>query len=191
MPYYYGSQVIDLTKVTAGDWIAFYAAVLSTIIGLVAAVRYIHGRLRANKERGKFQTDLYFLKKTDRTTKQVFPIVVVLAANLGSGRISLKSLEYDGVVGTAGKTSGMLGWYEQPEELFGIRNRLLPKVLESGQTADFPMIEIGVITRMTNLRIWFTDFDDKRHYIANEDIEKVRIDIRNLYPDVAADHHAM
>jgi hypothetical protein len=71
-------------------------------------------------------------------------------------------LEYQGVAENGLETTGCMGWYEQPEELFGIRNRLLPIVPESGQTADLPMVEIGVITRIKNLKIWLTDFGNHR-----------------------------
>ena len=172
--------MIDLSKITATDWVASYAALLSTVIALVASIRFIVRKIKAREERAKFQTDLYFLQKVDRSTKEVDPIVVVLLANLGAERISLKSLEYQGIAENGTETSGGMGWYEQPEELFGVRNRLLPIVLESGQTADLPMVEIGVITRIKNLKIWLTDFNGHRHYLADKDINKVRHDVEKF-----------
>ena len=159
---------------------AFYGAALSSVIAIVAVVRYIARKLRSRKERAKFQTDLYFLRKIDRNTKQVHPIVVVLLANLGTQRISLKSLDYEGIAENNLKMTGGMGWYEQPEELYGIRNRLLPLVLEDGQTADLPMVEIGVLLRVRQLKIWLTDFDDHRYYIEDRDIEKVRRDVEKF-----------
>jgi hypothetical protein len=170
--------MIDLTKVSTGDWIALYGAVLSSLIVFVATWRFVAQKLRTRRERRKFQTDLYFLRKVDRASQKVHPIVVVLLANLGTERVAVKSLEYDGLAENGLKTTGAMGWYEQPEELFGIRNRMLPRILESGQTADLPMVEIGVLTRIGNLRIWLTDFDNRRHYIAQPDIEKVRQDVQ-------------
>lgn len=170
----------DFSKITPADWVAIYAALLSTIIAVVAIFKFIARKIRARKELSKFQTDLYFLRKVDRITKEVHPIVVVLLANLGVERIALKSLEYQGVAENGGETTGCMGWYEQPEELFGIRNRLLPIVLESGQTTDLPMVEIGVITRIKNLKIWLTDFDGRRHYIAESDINEVRHDVEKF-----------
>lgn len=70
-----------------------------------------------------------------------------------------------------------MGWYEQPEEAYGIRKRLLPCVLEPGQTADLPMIYISVITRIKDVKIWLSDFDDRRYYIEQRDIEHVRREI--------------
>jgi len=172
--------MIDLTKITLGDWIAVYGGVLSTIIGLVACLRFIARKIRTGKERAKFQTDLYFLRKIDRNTKEVHPIVVVLLANLGFQRISLKSLEYQGITENGLETTGCMGWYEQPEELFGIRNRLLPIVLESGQTADLPMVQIGILTRIKNLKIWLTDFDGRRYYIDEKDIKEAKHDVEEF-----------
>ncbi len=166
-----------LSRVTFNEWLAIYAALLSTTIAVVASVRFVTKRIKARKERAKFQTDLYFLRKVDRSTKEVHPIVVVLLANLGAERIALKSLDYQGVAENGLETTGCMGWYEQPEELFGIRNRLLPIVLESGQTADLPMVQIGVITRIKDLKIWLTDFDGRRYYLADADIAKVRGDV--------------
>ena len=108
------------------------------------------------------------------------PIVVVILANLGAERISLKSLEYEGTAENGPETKGSMGWYEPPEEAYGIRNRLLPVVLESGQTADLPMIQIGVITRTKNLRVWFTDFNDRKYYLEQRDIDKVKRDIEKF-----------
>jgi len=172
--------LIDLSKITITDWIAIYGALLSTIIALVACLRLFARKIKARKERAKFQTDLYFLRKVDRSTKEVHPIVVVLIANLGAERIAVKSLEYQGVAENGIETTGSMGWYEQPEELYGIRKRLLPAVLESGQTADLPMVEIGLITRIKNLRIWLTDFDGRRHYLAESDIDRVKHDVERF-----------
>ena len=168
-------------KLSTENWISIYAAVLSTIIALVAVIRQIRKWWRTRRERDKFQTDLYFLTKVDRTTREKHPIIVVLAANLGDERIALKSLEYQGISKTNGlMTSGMCGWYEQPEELFGIRNRLLPRVLASGETADFPMLEIGVLIDVQELKVWLTDFNDRRYYLADLDIENMRHELRRF-----------
>ncbi len=164
----------DLSKVTASDWIALYGAVLSSVIAIIAAWRGIAAKIKSHRERQKFQTDLYFLRKIDRASQKVHPIIVVLLANLGTERISLKSLEYEGIAENGLHTQGSMGWYEQPEESYGIRNRLLPKILESGETADLPMIEIGVMTRIRDLKIWLTDFNDKRYYLADKDITKAK-----------------
>ncbi len=169
-------QMIDFSKISASDWIAIYGAVLSSVIALVAWCRFVARKLHTRRERKKFQTDLYFLRKVDRATRKVHPIIVVLLANLGTERVSLKSLEYAGIDENGIETNGVMGSYEQPEERYGIRNRLLPCVLESGQTADLPMVEIGVVTRNHGLKIWLTDFDDRRYYIEERDIENVRRD---------------
>jgi hypothetical protein len=142
--------LIDFSTVNASDWIALYGAVLSTLIAITALAKYFHLNWRLNKERSKLEISLYFLRKVDRTTKEVHPIVVVLLANLSSTRFSIKSLEYEGITQNGQKVTGSMGWYEQPEELYGIRNRLLPVALESGQTADLPMVEIGILTRIKN-----------------------------------------
>ncbi len=166
--------MFDFSKISANDWIALYGAVLSSVIALIACCRFAARKLRTRRERKKFRTDLYFLRKVDRATRKIHPIIVVLLANLGTERVSLKSLEYEGITENGMKTQGEMGWYEQPEELYGIRNRLLPCVIESGQTADLPMVEIGIVTRIRDLKIWLTDFDDRRNYVDERDIEKVR-----------------
>ena len=173
--------MIDFSKVSSSDWIAIYGAFLSTLIAIVATWRFFAGKVREKRELGKFQTDLYFLRKVDRSTKKVHPIIVVLLANLGSVRVSLKSLEYEGIAENGLKTKGSMGWYEQPEEIYGIRNRLLPCVLESGQTADLPMVEIGVIKRVKDLKIWLTDFNERRYYIAERDISSVRREVEKYF----------
>lgn len=172
--------MIVQSTATLADWVAIYGAVLSSVIAIVAVVRYVAQKLRSRKERDKFHTELYFLGKIDRSTKQVHPIVVVLLANIGTQRISLKSLDYEGITENGLKVTGGMGWYEQPEELYGIRNRLLPLVLEGGQTADLPMVEIGVLTRVRQLKLWLTDFDDHRYYIEDRDIENVRRDVERF-----------
>src|SRR5918993_4607265 len=113
--------MIDISNISAGDWIALYGAALSSVIALVACWRFIAQKLRWRRERSKFKTDLYFLRKIDRSTQKVHPIVVVLLANLGTERISVKSLEYEGISENGLETQGGTDWYEQPEELYGIR----------------------------------------------------------------------
>lgn len=176
-------MMIDLSTVTISNWIGIYGAILSSIIVGVALVRYVTQKRHIAGERSKFRTDVYFLRKIDRSTKKVHPIVVVLLANLGAQRISLKSLKYSGIAENGVDVSGSMGWYEQPEELYGVRNRLLPIVLEGGQTADLPMIQVGVLTRVRQLKIWLTDFDDQRYYIESADIEKVRRDVEDFFAD--------
>lgn len=166
-----------MSEFLPSDWIALYGAGLSTMIAVVASWRFIAHKLREKCELRKFQTDLYFLRKIDRTSQKVHPIVVVLLANLGSSRVSIKSLEYEGIAENGVETRGVMGWYEQPEAAYGIRNRLLPCVLESGQTADLPMVEIGVITRIHELKIWLTDFSGRKFYVEDRDIDKARRDI--------------
>ena len=154
--------------------IAIYGAALSTLIVLVGGGRWLYVHATKRSERKKFRTDLYLLRKIDRTTKETHPIVVALLANLGKERIALKGLYYSGVAENGCETSGCMGWYEQPDEAYGIRNRLLPLILESGQTADLPMINIGVITETNNLKIWFTDFDDNNIFLEEKDILSVK-----------------
>ena len=103
--------------------------------------------------------------------------MVILLANFGNERVALKSLHYSGVAENGCETSGCVGWYEQPDEAYGIRNRLLPLILESGQTADLPMIYTSVITKTKQLRIWFMDFDGNKIFLEKKDIQSVMRDI--------------
>jgi hypothetical protein len=162
------------------DWIGIYGAVLSTLVAVVGGGHYLLGWHKRQRQLRKFQTDLYFLRKIDRATKKVEPIVAVLLANLGSERVSIKSLEYEGIAENGITTKGAMGWYEQPEEAYGIRKRLLPLVLEPGQTADLPMIYISVFTRVKDVKIWLTDFDDRQFYIEQRDIDNVRREIEKF-----------
>jgi hypothetical protein len=171
---------MNLSEMNLKDWITVYSAFLSTIIAVVAVVKFIAQKIKSRKERDKFKTDLYFLKKIDKSTQKVYPIVVILLANLGTETIALKSLEYEGIAENGIEINGSLGWYEQPEELFGIRNRLLPIVLRSGQTADLPMIEIALLTRVKDLKIWLTGFDDYQYYIDQNDIQHVLADVNKF-----------
>ena len=48
--------------------------------------------------------------------------------------------------------------------------RLLPVVLESGQTVDLPLLSAAVFKNIDNLEIWMEDFDDKKFYISGKEI---------------------
>ena len=50
--------------ITLSDWLGIYGALLSTIIALVASISFFARRRKKIQERAKFQTDLYFLRKT-------------------------------------------------------------------------------------------------------------------------------
>ena len=42
------------------------------------------------------------------------------------------------------------------------------------------MVEIGILTRIKNLKIWLFDFDGRRYYVAENDIEKVKRDVEKF-----------
>jgi hypothetical protein len=111
---------------TVGDWIAIYGASLSTLIAAAGSFKFFARKFRAKRERHKFQTDLYFLRKIDRTTKETHPIVVLLVANLGTERISLKSLNYEGISENGLPTTGCTGGTNSPRSF---------SVLETGSCA--------------------------------------------------------
>ncbi len=166
---------------SADNWIAIYAAGLSTATAFVLAIRFGLEWMRTRRERRKLQTDLYLLNKVDSDSGQEHPIIVVMAANLGDGRIAIRSVEYEGIAKTNSlKIAGTCGWYEQPEELYGIRKRLLPRVLASGEVADFPMLEIGIFTGIQELKIWLTDFTGRRYYLGDGNVQRARRDIQQL-----------
>ncbi len=157
--------------------VALYGAILSTIIVVVGFIRFCIAKIKKNKEKKKFKTDLYYLLKIDQVTKEKFPIVVILLANLGSERITIKGIEYSGYTRKGIKTEGSPGWYEQPEEAYGIRKRLLPIVLESGETKDLPMLSPAIFENTDKLKIKLFDFDDKEYFIEQCDIEKINREI--------------
>ena len=90
--------MVDFSHFSTGDWLGVYGAGLSTSLALIGIGRYVTRKWCAKRERAKFKTDLYLLRKIDKTTRKVHPIVTILLANLGTERLSLKSLEYEGVV---------------------------------------------------------------------------------------------
>ena len=161
-------------------YIAFYGATLSTVLALTGLGNFIYKHYKKKQERKKFKTDLYYLTKINSTTKEEHPVIVILMANLGSERICIKSIEYSGTSKNGCETSGSPGWYEQPEEAYGIRNRLLPVVLESGQTKDLPMFSISVFKHTENLKIKLIGFDDETYFIEQCDIDKIYKEIERF-----------
>ena len=83
--------------VSIGDWIAIYGAIFSSLIAIVACWRFAAQKLHIRRERLKVETDLYFLRKIDQSSKTVYPIVVILVANLGTERLAFKSISHEGV----------------------------------------------------------------------------------------------
>ncbi len=152
------------------DWIGLYGALLSTAIAVVATWRHFHRAQKIEREKAKVQFTLYLLNKLDRNTKKAFPIVVVMVANLGTERVSFKRMHYSGIANPGGKCTGTPGWYEEPEAAYGIMKRLLPVVLESGQTVDLPLLSAAVFKNIDNLEIWMEDFDDKKFYISGKEV---------------------
>lgn len=155
------------------DYIGLYGAILSTFIVLTHVGIFGYSFYHKKIEKNKFKTDLYYLTKIDNKTKKKHPIIVILLANLGRERISIKAIEYSGISNGL-KTSGSPGWYEQPEEVYGIRNRLLPVILETGQTKDLPMLPVSIFEKIDNLKIKLIDFNDKEYFIEQRDINKIK-----------------
>jgi hypothetical protein len=160
------------------DIIAIYGASLSSLIAIVAVARHFYIKNHEKKERLKLQTTLYLLNKIHPKTQKKFPIIVVLLANLGKERISIKGIEYEGKTKGGVKTSGTPGWYEEPEAAYGVMKRLLPVVLESGQTKDLPIIPTGVFIHIQDLKIWLNTFDNKKIYLKKEDIVDINGQIK-------------
>ena len=159
------------------DSIALYGAILSTLLALTGMAKFLYTLIKRQKEKNKFRTDLYYLTKIDNKSKKEHPIIVVLLANLVTERIAIKSIEYSGISKNGLKTSGSPGWYEQPEEAYGTRKRLLPIVIESGQTKDLPMFYTGIFENIDKLKIKLIDFDDREYFIDQCDIDKITKEI--------------
>ena len=170
---------------TIADWIGVYGAALSSLIAVVAAVRWALAWRKHRLEREKVQIFARLLTKVDKSSGRRFHIGNLIVANLGENRVAFKGLEYEGF-SNGMRTTGSMGWYEQPEELFGIHNRLLPLVLESGQTADLPMVELGYL-RIDGVRIWLTDFDDHKHYLTERELNQLREEVKRRVPEQTAD----
>lgn len=162
------------------DLIGLYGAVLSTAIIAVAVWRHFYRARKIKREKAKVQFTLYLLNKVDRNTKKTFPIVVVMLANLGTERVSFKGLHYTGISNHGSKCTGTPGWYEEPEAAYGIMKRLLPVVLESGQTVDLPMLTTSVFKNNKDLRIWLEDFDNNKRYIPDSEVSDMQKKVTEL-----------
>ena len=122
------------------DWIGIYGAGLSSVIALVAAISYFSKDFRERRERKKVHVSLYrLIKRHPERPEEKFPMIAILVANLGDARISIKSVEYCRAGDTSHASAGSAGWYEEPEAAYGRGKRILPAVLESGQTLDLPL----------------------------------------------------
>jgi len=158
------------------DWIGIYGAILSTLIAIAAVFRWTISWRKRETEKKKLGTELYLLNKIDINTKKKHPVVVIMLANLGSERISIKGIEYSG--SKSGMPSkGSPGWYEEPEARYGIQKRLLPVVLESGQTKDLPILSIGIFSHNDDLKIWLNTFDDEKVFLDESDILKMKDEV--------------
>ncbi|MGN7437673.1 MAG: hypothetical protein ACTHOO_03440 [Alcanivorax sp.] len=170
-------------ELSTADWIGIYGAILSTMLTIVAGIKYLYLTYKKRTEKKKFSTFFYLLRKKDKRTGDIFPVVVLMIANLGTERISFKSVYFSGIAEHGGQMTGSPGWYEEPEAAYGINNRLLPVVLESGQVADLPLLNTGIFTGNKDLKIWLTDFDDKKHYIKKEQINMAKQQITMFQKD--------
>lgn len=159
------------------DWVAIYGAALSTLITVIAGICWIHKQYKKHLEKNKFSTMLYLLRKIDKDTKKVHPVIVLMIANLGTEKIAFKSLEYDGIAENECRVHGNVGWYEEPEAAYGIRNRLLPTIIESSDVKDLPILSLGIFSNTRNLRIWLTDFDDKKYFLEEQTIKEAILDV--------------
>jgi hypothetical protein len=100
-------------------------------------------------------------------------MIAMLVANLGNSRVAIKGVEYSLTGDPTLGTGGSPGWYEVPEAAYGRGRRLLPTVLEPGETVDLPLFSYEFFDRAEDMKMWLNTFDDKRIYLDEVEIKGI------------------
>ena len=172
----YSIKDTEVAASVSDIYTATTTAGLFTLLLMVIIIKFCWNKYKKNKEnkeKNKLKIFLYYLSRIDKKREQKHSIIVILLANLSSERISIKDIEYSGKSKNGAKITGSPGWFEQPDELSEIRNRILPVLLEPGQTVDLPLLKIAIFKDIKDLKIKLIDFDDKEYLIEQFEIDKI------------------
>ncbi len=155
------------------DPVAVYGAVLSTVIALVAAGKFIHSKWSDTREKEKVHISLNHMITNDPKTKEKVDIAFILFANLGKSTVVLKEVEYFG-----DNSRGSPGWYQEPEATYGIMKRVLPAVLKPGEVVELPLFYLVFFSHEFEKMV-IRDIEDREYRVPDREIQRIRHTLSN------------
>jgi hypothetical protein len=150
------------------DYIALYAAGLSTVIAITGTARYLYNKRVLDKEKDKVHISLNKMI-TNKPNGERVDIAFILFANLGKNTIVIKEVKFK----TNDGGEGSPGWYEEPSATYGKMKRVLPAVLKTGDVVELPLFYYKLIdhsfTEMT-----LVDIENKIYHVPSQDLERIK-----------------
>ena len=149
------------------DWITAYAAVLSTGVFAWTVGKEIVDRRKSKLERTKVFVSMHATHY--RVPAQGQHVVVVLdVSNLGR-----ESVIIAGAIAEGPGSKMIAGALREPDAAYGRRDRILPKKIEPGETAELPLFGPGIF-RTPITKLYVTDSDEKQYEVTAETVERVK-----------------
>jgi hypothetical protein len=149
------------------DYVASYAAVLSTAVFLWTVGKEIIDRRRTAAERTKLQVGLH--AAACRVPGGKVEIVLVLdVSNIGRDSAIITQ-----AVAEATDSKHFAGAHKEPDAAYGKRDRVLPKKVEPGETVELQLFGPGVFRTQLN-RIYVTDSEGRDYLVPAEVVARVR-----------------
>ena len=123
------------------QWITVYAALVATIVAAWNIWKEISERLRRRKEQQRVRLGLEFETVKNRPDNRTFLLVPLVVSNLGREPVIICS-----VVARGENSQFWPGEHSEPGAAYGIKDRVLPRRLEPGETVELPLFTAAAFT---------------------------------------------
>ena len=160
----------------AKDWLAAYAAVLSTLVFFWSIGKEVHDRRRTRKERSRLSVYMNLVKATNRPDGNVFHLLPLHVSNLGREPVIVTSAVARGLGHEAHP-----GLFAEPGASYGQQERMLPKRLEAGETVELSLFTIGIF-RNDVKEIVVLDTDDREYKVSAANLRLLKQQCEPLLP---------
>lgn len=150
------------------DWVAAYAAVVSTVVFLWTVGREIYDRRRTKQERSRLHVHMSVVRVKNRPDGKIFHILPLHVSNLGREPVIVT-----GVVARGPGNEIHPGVFAEPGAAYGGQERVLPKKLEAGETIELPLFTAAIF-RNEILAIVVLDADNREYKVSTENLQRLR-----------------
>ena len=152
----------------AKDFVAAYAAVLSTGVFIWTVGKEIHDRRRTRRERSRLHICMNLVKVTNKPDGKVFHLLPLHVSNLGREPVIVAS-----AVARGPGHESHPGVFAEPGAAYGVQERVLPRKLEAGETVELALFTIGIF-RTGVVEVVVIDADDREYKVSSENLHRLR-----------------
>jgi hypothetical protein len=150
------------------DPVALYAAILSTVIAVIGAIRYYLEWRAKYKEKSKIEVNADHLIVHNQKDGRRYDLIQLLVANLGREPVIIRE-----VVARGPNQSSHPGWFKEPAATYGIRDQILPKELKPAESIELPLFYLALFKNQVD-EIAVVDSYGREFKVSEFDLQRLR-----------------